>query len=83
MTQATIARIFVGTAGLDIDEHQNDIEQAWHFLDTELRKHEDEVAIAIEDDDNRVFGEIWSFSTFPQSPGHLQDYLDLIGLYDD
>ncbi|KVD73841.1 hypothetical protein WS62_07825 [Burkholderia sp. ABCPW 14] len=64
MTHATIARIVVGSAGLDIVESRNDIAQAWSFLDSQMRQHESDVAIAIVRDDGEVFGALWDLGDF-------------------
>ncbi|AOI40859.1 hypothetical protein [Burkholderia oklahomensis] len=84
MMHATIARIVVGDAGLDIEEGHNDIAQAWNFLDSQIPQHESDVAIAIVRDDGTVFGAVWNlgdFHCFAGTKDHLRTHLRSLRFY--
>ncbi|AJY27442.1 hypothetical protein BTM_1889 [Burkholderia thailandensis 34] len=86
MIRATIARIVVGSVGLDIEESQNDIAQAWNFLDSQIRHHASDVAIAIVRDDGEVFGALWDlgdFHCFAGTRDHLRTHLRNRHFYSD
>ncbi|KVA08614.1 hypothetical protein WI42_25350 [Burkholderia ubonensis] len=84
MTHASIARIVVGSAGLDIDENHDDIAQAWDFLDSQIRQHESDVAIAFVRDDGEVFGtllDLGGFHCYTETKSRFRAYLKRLQFY--
>jgi len=79
-----IAQIVVGTVAQEFDDDERNQNNAFHFLSTEIAKHENEVAVVIRRDDDYRIGEIWaSWSALPftDNIGFFRHYLALNGFY--
>ncbi|MGH8777731.1 hypothetical protein [Paraburkholderia sp.] len=81
-----IAQIAVGTVVKEFDDDKGNQKNAWQFLNSEIAKHDDEVAVVIERDDGHRIGEIWAnFSALPdvETADRFRHYLLLNAFYDD
>jgi len=79
-----IAQIAVGTAVKEFDDDPENLNAAWTFLNTEIDKHENEVAVVILGNDIACIGGVYDrYSAIPffETPCRFKAFLDLNGFY--
>lgn len=77
-----IAQIVIGTALCEPDSGLQNEKQAWEFFQTEIQKHDNEVAVAVRRNDGACFGTILINYTAPETFSPFKGLLQGMGFYD-